>query len=136
MHFMKSIPAFVAWFSLAALTAAGCAGGKASEKPDKLGVQAPPPEPTAEEYYATGVKAAQQGDLDAARRAFQRSADKDPKNASALFNLGVIAEKKGDFKTAETEYLAVLEVNPDHFDAALNLGHIYRLQDKPEKSIP
>ena len=52
MRFVKSIPAVVASMSWAALAATGCAGGKAAEKPDKLGIQAPPPEPTAEEYYS------------------------------------------------------------------------------------
>src|ERR1700744_2197868 len=98
MHLMKSIPASIAWAAVAVLTAAGCAGGKAESKAEKLAAQAPPPEPSAAEYYANGVKAADRGDWESARQAFQRSADKDPTNASALYNLGVIAEKKGDFK--------------------------------------
>jgi tetratricopeptide (TPR) repeat protein len=66
-----------------------------------------------------------QGDLEAARRAYNQILKADPQHVEALFKLGVIDYREGHFTKSRTEFLKVLSLAPDHRKATFNLGVIY-----------
>ena len=47
------------------------------------------------ELFAAALQAYEAGDLDAARKGFEKTLEKSPQSLNAQFNLGVIAERQG-----------------------------------------
>jgi Flp pilus assembly protein TadD len=68
---------------------------------------------TAERQIDFGLKVAQKGLWQEARFRFERAAQLEPGNASALNNLAVSLEQMGDFAGARRAYEKALELKPD-----------------------
>lgn len=68
-----------------------------------------------------------QGNLEAARHAYENAVKANPGSCEAHNQLGVLDRQAGQFSTAEAHYLACLERLPDFEDAYLNLGILYEL---------
>jgi tetratricopeptide (TPR) repeat protein len=103
------------------LTALSCSsmggvGGRQAASPDLL-IQ------RAEVAYA-------QGDLKAARQAFDQILKSDSQHVEALFKLGVIDYREGYFTKSRARFLKVLSLSPDHRKATFNLGVIYAAEGK------
>ncbi|MDP3274193.1 MAG: tetratricopeptide repeat protein [Deltaproteobacteria bacterium] len=79
---------------------------------------APPPRPTmsagARDSYRSGLAAAQQGNLQAARDSFERALGSDPQAFQAAYNAGVIAERMGQDAPADSFYQRALTIQPDY----------------------
>jgi tetratricopeptide (TPR) repeat protein len=74
---------------------------------------------------AAGIKAQQQGDLNAARQLYEQVVVKQSGNVYAHYNLGVIAQAQKDPQTALREYGAALTANPNYVPALFNEATIY-----------
>lgn len=70
------------------------------------------------------------GDIDAAQKAFEKSADLNPKNANALYMLGLIYEKKNMTAEALKAWKAVQEVSDDEWRRNVAGKHIHHLNTK------
>ena len=87
--------------------------------PEETGprVPAPPARPTmndsARGSYRNGLAAAQQGDLAAARAAFEGALAADSRAYLAAYNAGVIAERQGQDAQADSFYQRSLSIQPD-----------------------
>ncbi len=81
-------------------------------------VPAPPPRPAmndgARGQYRNGLSAAQQGDLGAARTAFEAALSSDSHAFQAAYNAGVIAERQGQDPQADSFYQRSLAIQPDY----------------------
>jgi tetratricopeptide (TPR) repeat protein len=81
-------------------------------------VPAPPPRPemsaAARDQYRNGLGAAQQGNLPAARAAFEAALAADPRAYQAAYNAGVIAERQGQDAQADSFYQRALSIQPDY----------------------
>lgn len=81
-------------------------------------VAAPPPRPamndSARGQYRNGLSAAQQGDLAAARTAFEAALSSDGHAFQAAYNAGVIAERQGQDPQADSFYQRSLSIQPDY----------------------
>jgi tetratricopeptide (TPR) repeat protein len=64
---------------------------------------------------------------DAARMAFAKAVDANPRSCAAHNQLGVLSRQIGDFSGAEAHYRACLVNVPNYKDAYLNLGILYEL---------
>ena len=65
-------------------------------------------------------------------RVAKEALEKNPKDATLLYNLGVISSQANKNQEAEQYYLKALEIKPDYADAYLNLAVI---KLSPEKSL-
>jgi tetratricopeptide (TPR) repeat protein len=130
------------WLALAALLVAGCSGGagaktahsakatsKAASKPsaaeEAAADKAPPgkrPAMNAEaaRLYAAGQASFQQGDLNAAEKAFAEASRLDRKAFLALHALGVVRERLGNSAAALEAYAGALAVVPDFGPAIIS----------------
>ena len=84
------------------------------------------------DYYNTGFKATENGDLDAARKNLDTAFEYVPENSEINFALGNLWLKMGDAAVAKTFYLAAARMNARHSGAFNNLGYL-ALQDKQWK---
>lgn len=79
---------------------------------------APPARPemnsSARDNYRQGLSSAQQGNLPAARDAFDRALSSDPRAFAAAYNAGVIAERQGQDPQADSYYQRALTIQPDY----------------------
>ncbi len=79
---------------------------------------APPARPemnsAARESYRQGLSAAQQGNLAAAREAFDRALSNDARAFAAAYNAGIIAERQGQDPQADSYYQRALTIQPDY----------------------
>jgi tetratricopeptide (TPR) repeat protein len=83
---------------------------------------------------AAGIKAQQQGNVDAARQLFEQVLAKQPNNFYAHYNLGVIDQGAKDNAGALREYGAALTINPTYVPALFNEATIFAVTD-PELAI-
>ncbi len=97
---------------LAALLLAGCAG-TATPTPT-----APAPQLSAQEYFEQGNTFYEQGDLQAAARAFREAATLDEQNVGYWHNLGVAYYSLNQLDEARTSFQRGLALAPD--DPELN----------------
>ncbi|HZL97622.1 MAG TPA: tetratricopeptide repeat protein [Terriglobales bacterium] len=77
---------------------------------------------TAAEHVELGVAYERKGELDLARREYERALRKDGKFHRARVNLGNIFLAKKEYGKAREEYLLALELRPGDADAANNLS--------------
>ena len=77
---------------------------------------------TAKEHVELGVAYERKGELDLARREYERALRKDGKFYQARVNLGNIFLAKKEYGKAREEYLLALEVRPGDPDATNNLS--------------
>lgn len=77
---------------------------------------------TAAEHVELGVAYERKGDLDLARREYERALRKDRKFYRARVNLGNISLAKKEYGKAREEYLLALELRPGDVDATNNLS--------------
>jgi len=77
---------------------------------------------TAAEHVELGVAYERKGDLDLARREYERALLKDRKFYRARVNLGNIFLAKKEFGKAREEYLLALELRPGDAEATNNLS--------------
>lgn len=99
---------------LALLLAAGC-----SRVPRIIVLEDPL---TAAEHVDLGVAYERKGELDLARREYERALAKDGKFLQARINLGNIHLAKKEFAKAREEYLRALELRPGDAEATNNLS--------------
>jgi Tfp pilus assembly protein PilF len=99
---------------LALLLAAGC-----SRVPRIIVLEDPL---TAAEHVDLGVAYERKGELDLARREYERALVKDGKFRQARVNLGNIHLAKKEFAKAREEYLRALELRPGDAEATNNLS--------------
>ncbi len=77
---------------------------------------------TAAEHVELGVAYERKGELDLARREYERALRKDGKFYQARVNLGNIFLAKKEYGKAREEYLLALELRPGDADATNNLS--------------
>jgi tetratricopeptide (TPR) repeat protein len=77
---------------------------------------------TAAEHVDLGVAYERKGDLDLARREYERALQKDRKFIRARLNLGNIYLAKKEYGKARPEYLLALELRPGDAEATNNLS--------------
>ncbi|MGA8752532.1 tetratricopeptide repeat protein [Candidatus Deferrimicrobium sp.] len=77
---------------------------------------------TAAEHVELGVAYERKGELDLARREYERALRKDGKFFRARVNLGNIFLAKKEFGKAREEYLLALELRPGNAEATNNLS--------------
>lgn len=96
---------------------------------------------SAEAHVNLGTALVQdKGDLESARREWERALDLDPKNSDALIQMGTYAAMKDDLLKAEQFYSAALlappgKSDPDKSMAHFNLGKIYDKRQRPEDAL-
>jgi len=86
-------------------------------------------DPSARSYVFMGLSYRHLGRFDEARKYFQEGLQRDPHNASCLFNLGYIEERQGNHARAEQLFQQALQANPDFSEALLELANL-RIADK------
>jgi GT2 family glycosyltransferase len=78
---------------------------------------------TPQEYTVTdGEKLFEVGDIEGARRIFEKILLVAPGSIEAINNLGVVAFQQDDIDQATSFFTRVLEIDPDYFEAIENLG--------------
>ena len=77
---------------------------------------------TAAEHVELGVAYERKGDLDLARREYERALQKDGKFYRARLNLGNVFLAKKEYGKAREEYLLALDLRPGDADATNNLS--------------
>lgn len=65
------------------------------------------------------------GDVSESLKKFETAAQKDPKNATVLFNLAALYDKAKQTDKAIETYKKTIEINPKYGDAYFNVGVIY-----------
>src|SRR5579875_3684883 len=82
-----------------------------------------------------GIKAADDGDYEAAAEAFEKAIDADPSNARARYNLALAQQNLGDLEGAVATYLRAIQLDPTLIEAYINLGHLYSELGLDEESL-
>ena len=102
------------------------------------GTPLPPRKPMsgdAKGKYEDGLKAARNGDLAAARGAFEAAAREDPSSYEALHALGVINDREGKEAQAIDYYRRALRVQPDYEESAKGIATIYVRQGQGDRAV-
>ncbi|MFL6437821.1 MAG: tetratricopeptide repeat protein [Terriglobales bacterium] len=81
-------------------------------------------DPSARSYALMGLSFRHLGRFEEARKYFQTGLERDPQNASCLFNLGYIEERQGNYAAAEKLLEATLRSRPNFPDALLELANL------------
>jgi tetratricopeptide (TPR) repeat protein len=97
------------------------------------GSSVPEPPPSAE--VDAGVKAADAGKFDDARKSFEAAVKKNPQNYIAYNNLGQVCEKLGDFPAAEDAFKHAVDLKPDLDKAAAELSVLYANDGKVDDAL-
>ncbi len=102
------------------------------------GTPLPPRKPMAgdaKSRYDDGLKAARNGDLAAARSAFEAAANADPNSYEALHAIGVINDREGKEAQAIDFYRRALRVQPDYEESAKGIATIYVRQGQGDRAL-
>jgi tetratricopeptide (TPR) repeat protein len=90
-------------------------------------------------YFNQGVRWQRDGDLRAARAAYDKARLTDPNNLNLrkfiLNNTGVMYLKQRELKKAEEAFRAALNIDPNYKPAQFNLGLVYDLQGDRLKAL-
>ena len=77
----------------------------------------------------------QEGDLQAAGKAYSRALELGPENGPAHNNLGNLLQQQGDLEGAERAYRRSLEIAPRYVEAQVNLAALYSRQGRMTESL-
>ncbi len=121
--------------NLEALRALGYLGGRSKtgesgEEPETDGEESSP-----EIHNNLGRIHLRNGQLDKARREFEKALELDPDNAEALLNIGAIHRAEGRVPEAEHFAKRALQVDPNSIGALSQLAEIKRDQDELGEAI-
>lgn len=83
-------------------------------------------------YVAKGIDAYEDGDLDAARAAFQRGLELNPDSFRCMQNLCFIQEAQGDLTNALATAQRALALNPTYDGAVYNLAYLLEKSGLPD----
>ncbi len=89
---------------------------------------------SAEEHLELGVAYESSGELELARKEYERALGKNPALAQAMINLGNVHYQRGEYSRAEEEYHQALKLSPQNGDIYNNLGWAYLSQNKFEQA--
>lgn len=78
----------------------------------------------------------EQGDYDAASRAYERAAETDLRNFSAHYSHGLMRHILNDYTGAIRAYLKALTIDPDDFSANLNIASAYMEMREARAALP
>jgi tetratricopeptide (TPR) repeat protein len=81
-------------------------------------------DPSAASYAFMGLAYRHLGRFDEAKKYFQQGLERDPQNASCLFNLGYIEERQGNDRAAEDLFQRALNSNPRLSEALLEVANL------------
>ena len=110
---MRNVAALFAVLAVLALFMAGCASKKAPP---------PPPEPTAQEFFDSGLVAFRQGNFAYASGQFEQAVFKSASMGEAQYYLGLCHWKLDQPDKARQDFVEVLNLNPSHPQARESLG--------------
>lgn len=85
---------------------------------------------SAEEHLELGVAYESSGELELARKEYEKALDKNPDLAQALINLGNVHYQRGDYSVAEKKYHRALKLSPQNGDIYNNLAWVYLSQER------
>jgi tetratricopeptide (TPR) repeat protein len=84
-------------------------------------------------FIAKGIDAYEDGNLDAAKAAFQRGLDMNPKSFRCMQNICFIQEAQGDLQGALVSAQKALELNPKYDGAVYNLAYLLEKSGLPDE---
>jgi tetratricopeptide (TPR) repeat protein len=113
---------------------ASVAGGGTMEATGEPSSSAPRPSSGSADYDK-GVLALGGGDVEAAKAAYARMHDRDPKDGAASVLLGLIDEKQGDKAGAERAYRDAIKLRPDLEAAYVNLSALLIDQQRNDDAL-
>lgn len=85
-------------------------------------------------FIAKGIDAYEDGNLDAAKAAFQRGLDLNPKSFRSLQQICFIQEAQGDLQAALVTAQKALELNPTYDGAVYNLAYLLEKAGLPDEA--
>ncbi|MCA9582845.1 MAG: tetratricopeptide repeat protein, partial [Myxococcales bacterium] len=91
--------------------------------------------PSASDSNQQGIQAARSGNLDAAKRAFEKAFGADPNSYEAAYNLGVVEDRLGNELRAIDYYQRSLKLQPDYERAARGIVTIHARRGDVAKAI-
>ena len=95
--------------------------------------KAPPPEPTAQEYFDSGMRYFNQENYTMALSEFEMAVNKSPSFVEARYYVGLTAWKLNMLDKAKRAFIDTLNLNPNHIKARESLGILcYATGDFPE----
>ncbi len=90
----------------------------------------------ADRWFEHGLELEQTGaPFEEIIKAYQKSAQLDPRSAGALVNLGTVFFNGHAWADAEAEYKKALEIDPEYALAHFNLGNLYDEQGDPASAL-
>jgi tetratricopeptide (TPR) repeat protein len=105
------------------------------ETPAPVPVSNPQQPSEAQKAENAGVKAFQKGDLEAARKDFEKLLQLAPDNLIGLMNLGAVEYRLKLYAAAEKHLKRVVRLQPETAAAWLTLGVLYCDQDKLDAAL-
>jgi tetratricopeptide (TPR) repeat protein len=90
------------------------------------GCMGPPQEKMPGEWFADGLKHAEQGDVDDAIADFTEVIKLDPKSTAAYYHRGQLHRRNGEIELAKADFDEVLRLDPNHAPARHARAEIYR----------
>ncbi len=80
------------------------------------------------EYFKEAEAEYEKGDLNAAIEKYEKSADLDPENGDAVFNIGACYVELSDEEEALKFFKDTLDIDPDHSGAHYNIARLFHLR--------
>lgn len=89
----------------------------------------------AKENFNAGIKAEQEGKIEAAILAYQAAITVDPNFVDAHLNLGAIYFQQKEYQKAEEQFTKAVDAAPENADALANLGRLQYLTKRYDPAI-
>ncbi len=90
---------------------------------------------TAEEHVNLGYIYEKEGELDLAKREYQKAIKKDESFWVAYYNLGNVYAKEGNYRKAQESYRKALDLKPEDPDILNNLAYVLFKQGKKNEAL-